>query len=101
MPNYCANPVGGTVSPCFPDHCLKEFLICPQFAVLGVSQITSQSQTVTAASRPFEVSWSKTVQKILNDFKILSSNDNGQWVNGALLKGWVEPKWLLWDVLID
>jgi hypothetical protein len=72
----------GTVSPCLPDNCLKEFCICPQFAMLGVSQITNQSQTVTEASRSFEASWSMPVQKILNfKFKIFRSDDNKQWVN--------------------
>lgn len=92
MPNCCATPMGGTVSPLFPNHCLEEFLMCLQFAVLGV-------QNVTSAPWSFGASWRKSVQKILNDFKILSSNDNGQWVNGGLLRDEVEVKRFLWDSL--
>lgn len=33
-----------------------------------------------AVFRSLAASWSKSVQKTLNELKILSSNDNGQWV---------------------
>lgn len=57
--------------------------------MLGVSQITNPKWIVTAASRSFEASWSKSVQKILNELKIFSSNDNKQLVNGAPLRSWI------------
>lgn len=83
---------GGTVSPRLPDNCLKDIHICSQFAVLGVSQITKQSWIVTTASRSFEASWSKSVQKILNEFNILKAP---KLMNNGLMglsESWVRAK---------
>lgn len=88
VPNYSTNPVGQD-SPLLLDDCLKEFCVCTQFAVLGDSQITNPKWIAIAASRPSEASWSKSVQKILNELKMLSSDDRRQLVTEAQFRSWI------------
>lgn len=61
--------------------------------------MTSSMCIVTAASRSFEASQRQCVQKISNEIKTLSSNGNGQWVSGALLRRWDGET--SWGSLID
>lgn len=73
-----------------PSTWLSErILSLSSICCVGSFPDTNPKWVVTAASRSFEASWSKSAQKIVNKLKIASSSPNRQWANGALLKSWV------------